>query len=112
MEIPQAQERTSISPAWDLSRDQIAKVHAGEMIIPPAQAAGMRNFFETVSNDNAPGRSGSGGGDTHNHTWQYHDHTGTVTPDRIYANKAALAKAVTQAHREGHFAGFKGFGLR
>jgi hypothetical protein len=57
--------------AWNLSKDQLAVVHAGEMIIPPGLAGGMRGLFETVGNDNyrAPVNDDSSfsGGDTHLH---------------------------------------------
>jgi hypothetical protein len=54
--------------AWDLSRDQMAMVHQGEMIIPASLAGGMRELFKVAGNDNnstkAPAQHG---GDQHFH---------------------------------------------
>jgi hypothetical protein len=40
--------------AWDLSKDQPAMVHAGEMIIPANLAGGMRELFKNAANSNSP----------------------------------------------------------
>ncbi|WP_229732882.1 hypothetical protein, partial [Sphingomonas psychrolutea] len=55
----------------------------------------------SAANSNAPAAANDGGGHTYN--VEYHDHTGTATPDKIFANRGALAKAVIMAHREGRF---------
>jgi hypothetical protein len=53
--------------AWNLSKDQLAVVHAGEMIIPSAIATPMRAGLTNAANNNHPGSSmGGGGGDTYN----------------------------------------------
>jgi hypothetical protein len=106
--------------AWNLSEDQIAMVHAGEMIIPADVAGGWRNAMTMMSdmpswslpslggygaaaNSNAPAATNGGGSDSHFH---YHDHTASgLTPTQIIANRAAVAKAVKMAHRENMFAG-------
>ena len=48
--------------AWNLSKDQLAVVHQGEMIIPSALAGGMRGLFQAVSNDNGGVGGGLGNG--------------------------------------------------
>lgn len=90
--------------AWNLSRDQLAMVHSGEMIIPAHIAGPLRATLSqpgAIANLNAPfaANDGARGGDLH-----YHDHTGTLTPAQIVANRRAVAKALVMAHREGAFA--------
>jgi hypothetical protein len=54
--------------AWNLSKDQLAMVHSGEMIIPADMAGGMRSLFKGAANGNAPiAANQNGGGDTHIH---------------------------------------------
>jgi len=66
--------------AWNLSKDHLAVVHSGEMIIPSNMAGGMRNLFGAAANNNLPtqpaANSNGAGGDNHFHyspTIQHHD---------------------------------------
>jgi hypothetical protein len=47
--------------AWNLSQDQLAMVHGGEMIIPAAEAGGWRNVMTQAANGNAPQSANEGG---------------------------------------------------
>lgn len=87
--------------------DMVAQIHAGERIIPAADNRQLMSVLNNVeqaraANSNTPAAANDG--DSHFH---YHDHSGTMTPSQIMANRGAYAKAMKQAHREGHFAGFK-----
>ena len=89
--------------AWDLSKDQLAMVHSGEMIIPANIAGGMRNMLTAATSPAANNNSPAAANDSINagDHFHYHDSTGTMTPGAIMANRHALAKAMRQAYREG-----------
>jgi hypothetical protein len=52
--------------AWNLSQDQVAMVHGGEMIIPAAEAGGWRNLMTQAANTNSP-MAGNDSGAIHLH---------------------------------------------
>lgn len=76
--------------AWELPRDTLAQVHAGEMIIPAAHADTLRSALS-----GSPGGSygSSGGGDRHLHV-HYSAERGT-TLDTLRQHSRALAKMVS-----------------
>lgn len=78
--------------------------HKKEMVLPASIASPLRAMLASggAANINAPGAANDGGGETHIH---YHDHSGTLNPSQIIANRSAVAKAVRMAHKEGAFAG-------
>jgi hypothetical protein len=49
--------------AWDVPRDMVAQIHAGETVVPQSFAEGMRSAMSR-GNDQPVGRSG---GDMHMH---------------------------------------------
>lgn len=53
--------------AWDLSKDQMAMVHAGEMIIPAGLASGMRELFKFAGERESGPAARAAGGDVHLH---------------------------------------------
>jgi len=88
--------------AWNLSQDQFAKVHAGEMIIPPEMAGGMRNLFRAVggSNDNGSSARFGGFGQTSNN---FHIHAMDAKDVRrlFMDHKGPIAEALRKYARDG-----------
>ena len=83
--------------------DMVANIHRGERIIPAAENAKLIQMVDFAAS--ASGRSASSndndrsGGDEHYH---YHDHTARgMSPSEIIENRAAIAKAVKMARRDG-----------
>jgi hypothetical protein len=86
----------------EVPADMIAQIHAGERIIP---AADNSKLMAALNDNDRPSPQAVASGDSHYH---YHDHSARgLTPAQIHENRAAIAKAVLQARREGHFAGVK-----
>jgi hypothetical protein len=84
---------------WEVPQDTTTRIHAGEMVLPAWAAQPLRGMIAGgAANSNAPAAAIDGGGDFH-----FHDHTGTMTPSMIHANRDAFAKAMIAAHREGKF---------
>lgn len=54
--------------AWNLSKDQMAMVHSGEMIIPANLAGGMRELFKIAGGGEGSGAQTSIGGHTFNYS--------------------------------------------
>lgn len=92
----------SAEGGWWQVAPGLAELHKDEMVLPAWAASPLRSMLAGVANNNAPSAANDGvsGG------FHYHDHTERgVSRDQIIANRAAVAKAVKMAHREGHFAG-------
>jgi hypothetical protein len=89
--------------AWNLPTDQIAQVHAGEMIVPAAQAQAFRSAVS--------GNSGAGmGGNTLNH--QTHVSVSAVdargVASMFRSNSGAMLKEISRATRNGVATGMRG----
>lgn len=91
----------------------LTQLHEEEMVLPKNIANPLRSMLagpqrSNLSSDAAmAGRAAASnsvsGGDVH-----YHDNTEKgLSPSQIVANRAALAKAIKMAHREGRFVGAK-----
>jgi hypothetical protein len=70
----------------------LTQLHQREMVLPEK--------FANVIRGMADGKGGGRDGGFH-----YHDHTGTLTPAQIMANKDAVVKLMKMAHKQGAFAG-------
>lgn len=79
-------------------------LHRNEMVLPASLASPLRAMLQGggAANMNTPFAANDAG---NGNAFHYHDHSGTMTPAQIVANRAAVAKAFRMAHREGHFAG-------
>lgn len=90
--------------SWQLQNDQLAQVHAGEMIVPAAQTPWAQSLMA-----NAAGGGGSnGGGATHNHNWNISALDGESVKRTLMANGGALMKAIGNAVKGGHHLGVAG----
>jgi hypothetical protein len=78
-------------------------LHKNEMVLPANLASPLRAMLQAggAANGNAPAAAN----DANAGGFHYHDHSGTMTPAQIVANRAAVAKAIKLAHREGAFTG-------
>ncbi len=78
-------------------------LHKNEMVLPASLATPFRAMLQggNAANGNMPFAVNDGGAGG---AFHYHDHSGTLTPAQIVANRGAVAKALKMAHREGHFA--------
>jgi hypothetical protein len=101
----------SVSPfavgAWELSKDQIALVHSGEMIMPAAQAGAFRDMLTQQSTGGA-GQSASSGaaGDTHVHL-NASGLDSSSLKSYLGNNSRTLAKALNQAVKDGNHLGLR-----
>lgn len=79
-------------------------LHRNEMVLPASLASPLRTMLQGggAANINAPFAANDA---ANGNAFHYHDHSGSMTPAQIIANRAAVAKALRMAHREGHFAG-------
>lgn len=121
--------------AWNLSKDQLAMVHTGEMIIPPGMADGMRtmmtmfatngqmglpawaagslrDMLSNPSNDNGSTLSrpsaATAGGDVHHHYAINISAADSQDVRRLFMNnKGAFSETVKKVIKEAHFADFR-----
>lgn len=91
----------------------LTQLHEEEMVLPKNIANPLRSMLSAPQRSNlgadaamagrAAANNNAVGGDVH-----YHDNTEKgLSPSQIVANRAALAKAIKMAHREGRFVGAK-----
>ncbi|MBT9165866.1 MAG: hypothetical protein DDT25_00528 [Chloroflexi bacterium] len=71
----------------------VTQLHQKEMVLPAEQADVIRRMAED---------GGSGRGSFH-----FHDHSGTMTPERISENGRAFKKAIQRAYRSGSMTGIQ-----
>lgn len=81
---------------------QLGIVHPREMVLPAGLATPLRDM---VAGGGAAPASPANDRGSAKSDFHYHDHSGRLTPADIMANRAAVAKAMKQAHREGAFVG-------
>lgn len=81
---------------------QLGIVHPKEMVLPAGLASPLRDMVAGGAATPASPANDRGSAKSDFH---YHDHSGRLTPADIMANRAAVAKAMKQAHREGAFVG-------
>jgi hypothetical protein len=82
--------------SWQLDRDQLAQVHAGEMIVPAAQTPWAQSLLSGAANSGSPA---SGGGDMHLHI-------NATDPDsfvrQLRDSGSGLMRAINEAMADGH----------
>ena len=95
--------------AWEIPRDMLAGVHAGEMIVP--QRGGIADEFREFHERGRPFRRGPGGGaPVHIHpTANFHVSAvdSAATAQWLRNNSPAMMKAMDEAARQGAMLGLR-----
>ena len=93
---------------WSIPHDTLAMVHAGEMIIPSAQAAGFRGALSDGGSISGSGSAGSSGGGAVNH-YHVHAHTldGASFGSYLRSNSRELFAAMDHGVRNGNHIGLR-----
>jgi hypothetical protein len=98
--------------SWQINRDQIAAIHAGEMIVP--SRGGVADEFRSfMSNGGFSGiAGGQGGGATHNHThnWNISAIDAQGVKSFFANNSRTIMKAMDQAASHGNHLGLRRLG--
>lgn len=90
--------------AWEIDRDQVAMLHAGERVVPKSYAQGMKD-------DMANGGKSAGGGDTHVH-FHMSALDGQSMKKMLNRHGDSIAKSVIASVRNGNRGSRPGAGLR